>query len=37
MQLGPGWAVALAGGYLVVNLTIGNFIEPRILGRRLRL
>ena len=37
VQLGPGWAVALAGGYLVVNLTIGNFIEPRILGRRLGL
>lgn len=37
VQLGPGWAIALAVGYLVVNLTIGNFIEPRILGRRLGL
>jgi len=37
VQLGPGWAVALALGYLAVNLTIGNFIEPRILGRRLGL
>lgn len=37
VQLGPGWAIALAAGYLAVNLTIGNFIEPRILGRRLGL
>ena len=37
VQLGPGWAVALALGYLAINLTIGNFIEPRILGRRLGL
>lgn len=37
VQLGPAWAVALAIGYLAVNLTIGNFIEPRILGRRLGL
>ena len=37
VQLGPGWAVFVAASYLAVNLTIGNFIEPRILGRRLGL
>jgi Predicted permease len=37
VQLGPGWAVAVLIVYIGVNLTIGNFIEPRILGRRLGL
>jgi AI-2 transport protein TqsA len=37
VQLGPGWAIAVAIAYAAVNLTIGNFIEPRILGRRLGL
>ncbi|RME29175.1 MAG: AI-2E family transporter, partial [Deltaproteobacteria bacterium] len=33
----PGHAVAVAAGYLAVNVSIGNFIEPRIMGRRLGL
>lgn len=37
VQLGPGWAVAVLVAYITVNLAIGNFIEPRILGRRLGL
>jgi AI-2 transport protein TqsA len=35
VQLGPGWAAAVAVGYLVINVTLGNFIEPRLLGRSL--
>jgi AI-2 transport protein TqsA len=37
LQLGAGSAVLAALGYLVVNIVIGNFIEPRLLGRRLGL
>ncbi len=33
----PGHAVAVAAGYLAVNVAIGNFVEPRIMGRRLGL
>jgi AI-2 transport protein TqsA len=37
ITLGPGWALGVGLGYVAVNLAIGNFIEPRILGRRLGL
>ncbi len=37
IQLGPGWALGTAIVYLGVNFSIGNVIEPRILGRRLGL
>lgn len=30
---GVGTAVLVAAGYTVINFSIGNFIEPRILGR----
>ncbi len=35
LDQGAGTALAVAGGYVAVNTTIGNFIEPRILGRAL--
>lgn len=37
IQLGPGTAVALAAVYLVVNMGLGNLLEPAIMGRRLGL
>lgn len=37
LQHGLGPSMAVAAGYLVVNFTIGNFLEPRILGRALGL
>ncbi len=37
VQLGPGLAAVVAGLYLVVNMVIGNFIEPRYLGRQVGL
>ncbi len=37
VQLGVGYSVAAAAGYLVVNVAIGNVIEPQLLGRRLGL
>ncbi len=37
LQLGPGGAAALTLVYLVVNVTIGNFADPIIIGRQLRL
>ena len=37
VQLGPGWAIATTIVYLAVNFSIGNVLEPRILGRRLGL
>lgn len=35
LQHGLGPSMAVAAGYLVVNFTIGNILEPRILGRAL--
>jgi AI-2 transport protein TqsA len=35
LQLGVGPAMGVMGGYIVVNFSIGNFLEPRILGRAL--
>lgn len=33
IQLGPGYAVLVAVGYLAVNFIIGTAIEPKIVGR----
>jgi predicted PurR-regulated permease PerM len=37
LQLGPGPALILAIGYTVINLVIGNVVEPKVMGRRLGL
>ncbi len=37
IQLGPWTALAVALGYLVVNLSIGSFLEPRLMGKGLGL
>lgn len=37
VQLGPGSALLTAAGYLVVNIGIGTFLEPRFMGRGLGL
>jgi predicted PurR-regulated permease PerM len=37
LQLGLGPAALAAAGYLFVNIVIGNFIEPRVMGERLGL
>lgn len=36
-DLGLVSALLLAGGFVVTNVTIGNIIEPRVMGRRLGL
>jgi predicted PurR-regulated permease PerM len=35
LQLGTGPTIGVAAGYVVVNMFIGNFLEPRIFGRAL--
>lgn len=37
LQLGSGPAIALAIGYTIINLVIGNVVEPKVMGRRLGL
>jgi predicted PurR-regulated permease PerM len=37
VQLGPGPAVLVVLGYLVVNMALGNIVEPMVMGRRLGL
>ncbi len=37
VQLGPGYAALVGLGYLVVNMALGNFVEPYFLGRKLGL
>lgn len=37
IQFGPGGALLVLGGYLVINFTLGSFVEPRIMGRALGL
>ena len=37
IQLGLGPAALVAGGYLVVGFTLGNAVEPRLMGRKLGL
>ncbi len=37
IQLGMGPAALAAAGYLVVGFTLGNVVEPRLMGRKLGL
>jgi predicted PurR-regulated permease PerM len=37
VQFGPGRALAVAVGYVVINVVFGNLVEPMLLGRRLGL
>jgi AI-2 transport protein TqsA len=37
IQYDPARGIAVAAGYLVINLAIGNGLEPRLMGRRLGL
>src|ERR1041385_4354831 len=37
IQLGMGPAVLAAAGYVVVGFTLGNMVEPRLMGRKLGL
>ncbi|MCG8436251.1 MAG: AI-2E family transporter [Gammaproteobacteria bacterium] len=37
IQLGLGYALATAAGYVMVNVVMGNLIEPRFMGRGLGL
>ena len=37
IQLGMGPAALVAAGYFVVGFTIGNVVEPRLMGRKLGL
>ena len=37
VQLGPGMALIVAAGYLAINVSIGNVLEPRIMGDSLGL
>jgi len=37
LQYGPGTAIAVAAGYLVVNGLVGNVLEPKVMGRTLGL
>lgn len=35
VQIGPGHAILVGLGYLVINLVFGNFVEPHLMGRQL--
>lgn len=35
VQVGPGHALLVGLGYLVINLVFGNFVEPHLMGRQL--
>ena len=37
LQFGPGAAVVAMCGYVVINVTLGSVVEPRIMGRALGL
>lgn len=37
VQLGPARAVAVALGYVAINMVLGNLVEPALMGRRLGL
>lgn len=34
LQQGPGTALFVCAGFLLVNLALGNFLEPSLMGRR---
>ncbi|HTK83153.1 MAG TPA: AI-2E family transporter [Bacteroidota bacterium] len=34
IQLGPGSAALVAAGYLTIGFSVGNVVEPRLMGRR---
>jgi len=34
IELGPGPAALAAAGYIVVGFTVGNVVEPRLMGRK---
>jgi AI-2 transport protein TqsA len=34
VQFGPGRAILLLAGYVAVNVSLGNFVEPRVMGRQ---
>ena len=35
VQLGPGQAILVAAGFVVVNVVLGNILEPQLMGRTL--
>jgi predicted PurR-regulated permease PerM len=35
VQLGPGEAILVAAGFFVVNVVLGNLVEPQLMGRTL--
>lgn len=37
VQLGPGYALVTVAGFVVVNIVMGNAVEPRFMGRGLGL
>jgi len=37
VQLGVPHAIIVAMGYLVINILIGSFIEPKFMGQRVGL
>jgi len=37
VQLGPGASVITAAGYILINLLVGNVLEPRVMGKGLNL
>lgn len=37
IEFGPGRAIAVAVGYVIINVAVSNFIEPRVMGRSLGL
>lgn len=37
LQLGPVYAAFALGGYAVINVVVGNYVEPKFMGRALSL